>query len=196
MFFSISFPLFSYVPYIRPSLQLKICKGTVCFCGVEDMQKSAFFLTWVSLLTVFDSTASVLWLCGTTRIWCTRVQGSEWMAQEKREQELPSLTLLSKPVCCGVVVWLWGSGWTGLNPNDLTDEVEDFKSAVRRLWQFFPFGEFLDHPLNRLVTLKCSLCSKLGTTSCFPGEQGPFTSDLCIHLYISKCSENSLLNSC
>ena len=29
---------------------------------------------------------------------------SEWQKEEKREQELLSLTLLSKPVCCGIVV--------------------------------------------------------------------------------------------
>lgn len=84
------------------------------------MCRRGFFLTWISLLTVLDSMASEL--CwhnkGTVHRGCSD-QG-EGQKEEKREQELLSLTVLSKPVCCGIVVWVWVSGWTGLNPSDLT----------------------------------------------------------------------------
>lgn len=66
---------------------------------------------------------------------------SERQKEKKREQELLSLTLLSKSVCCGIVVWVWVSGWTGLNPSDLTlIKFKIYNQQSGDYSSFFPWG--------------------------------------------------------
>lgn len=45
---------------------------------------------------------------------------------------------------CGLRVM---SGWTGLNPSDVT--LIKFKTCSQETMAVFPFGELLGHPLNR-----------------------------------------------
>lgn len=84
------------------------------------------------------------------------------------------------------------SGWTGLNPSGVT--LIKFKTYSQQSGDYssFSFWGTLGPSLKEIKsTLEHSLCSNLGTTSFFAREQGPFNSGLCIHLYISKCLENS-----
>lgn len=89
------------------------------FLWGEDMQKGAFFN-----LNLFPHCVRQHGLRAVLAHQACGAPGcrgqSEWQKGEKREQELLSLTLLSKPMWCGIVVWAWVLGWTGLNPSDLT----------------------------------------------------------------------------
>lgn len=107
----VSFHLFSSFPYVMKKLPFfspvqKICKGyrcTVCFCGVEDVQKRVLFnLNQFAHCVGQHGLRVVLAQQGYSAPGC-REQG-EGQKEEKREQELLSLTVLSKPVCCGIVV--------------------------------------------------------------------------------------------